>query len=431
MQQPYQGDGASRHSLRYVEQWLPTPYPRRTRKPYRLHVNFSFAWAIHSVHAVLYDAESAGRLPMMDFDKTVAAQRLTVGSGDAAHYLFGVSGPNAGKRIELGDGPVVLGRRPDATVQVDDPAVSGHHCRVSLMLDQLIVEDLKSTNGTFLDEKEIKEPSVFPIGSLLQIGNSLFKHELRSRDEVRNEERLAGDLEKAAAYVKSLLPKPIETDAISTHWRFIPSDKLGGDAFGYHWLDDDRFAVYLVDVCGHGTAPALHSVSVINVLRKRSLPNVDFTRPREVMAALNEAYLMREHAGMYFTLWYGIFDRSKGELAYASAGHPPALLVGLDGGGSQKLFTPNLSIGMLPEAQFTDASIHLDGPSNLYVYSDGAYEVVTTEGEEWRVDEFLEMVAAGADSPRGELDRIESGVREVMEPAEFDDDFSLLVVHFS
>lgn len=368
---------------------------------------------------------------MMDFDKTVAAQRLTVGSGDAAHYLFGINGPISGKRIELGDGPVILGRRPDATVRVDDPAVSGHHCKVSLMMDQVIVEDLRSTNGTFIDEEEITQPSVFPIGSLLQIGNCLFKHELRSRDEVRNEERLAGDLEKAAAYVKSLLPKPIHTDSINTHWRFIPSDKLGGDAFGYHWLDDDRFAIYLVDVSGHGTAPALHAVSVINVLRKRSLPNVDFTRPQQVLAALNEAYLMRDHADMYFTLWYSVFDRSSGELAFASAGHPPALLAGLDDGAPRKLFTPNLSIGMLPEAKFTDETIELATPANLYVYSDGAYEVVTTEGEEWRVDEFLDMVGSGVGDPAAELDRIESSVREVMEADEFDDDFSLLVVHFS
>lgn len=370
-------------------------------------------------------------LPVMDFDKTIAAQRLNVGGGDAAHYLFGISGPVAGKRIELGDGPVILGRRPDATVQVDDPAVSGHHCRVILMLDQVIVEDLRSTNGTFLDEEQVDEPSVFPIGSLLQIGNCLFKHELRSRDEVRNEERLAGDLEKAAAYVKSLLPRPIETETITTHWRFIPSDKLGGDAFGYHWLDHDHFAVYLVDVCGHGTAPALHSVSVINVLRKRSLPDVDFTRPRSVLAALNEAYLMRDHANMYFTLWYGVFDRRSRTLAYASAGHPPALIVGTEGGGVEKLFTPNLSIGMLPEATFTDDSVELATPCNLYVYSDGAYEVVTTEGEEWRVDEFLDMVSTGAGAPDGELDRIESSVRQMMQPDEFDDDFSLLVVHFS
>ena len=41
-----------------------------------------------------------------------------------------------------------------------------------------------------------------------------------------------------------------------TAWRFQPSTQLGGDAFGYHWLDEQRLAIYLLDVCGHGVTEA-------------------------------------------------------------------------------------------------------------------------------------------------------------------------------
>ena len=69
----------------------------------------------------------------------------------------------------------------------------------------------------------------------------------------RNEayRQLADELAKAAEYVKSLLPEPID-EPIRIRWEHIPSMQLGGDAFGYHWLDDDHFAIYLLDVCGHG-----------------------------------------------------------------------------------------------------------------------------------------------------------------------------------
>ena len=170
---------------------------------------------------------------------------------------------------------------------------------------------------------------------------------------------------------------------------------------------------------------------MINVLRKRSLPGVDFSRPAEVLKALNEAYLMRDHANLYFTMWYGVFDVSTGSLAYASGGHPPALLLGLKDGEARKLMTPNLSVGMIPDAAFTDDEVEITRPSNLYIYSDGAYEVETTAGEEWRVDEFLGMVAESPKTGVPELDRIEQGVREVMRLPDFDDDFSLLIVNFS
>ena len=63
-----------------------------------------------------------------------------------------------------------------------------------------------------------------------------------------SESHLRGELQKAANYVESLLSDPIE-GIISTRWSFIPSASLGGDSFGYHWIDENRFAVYLLDVC--------------------------------------------------------------------------------------------------------------------------------------------------------------------------------------
>ena len=106
------------------------------------------------------------------------------------------------------------------------------------------------------------------------------------------------ELAEAAAYVRSLLPSPLRGE-IETDWRFIPSTQLGGDAFGYHWLDDRYFAVYLLDVCGHGVGAALLSISVINVLRSQNLPKADFKDPSSVLKALNTAFQMEEHNNMF------------------------------------------------------------------------------------------------------------------------------------
>ena len=60
------------------------------------------------------------------------------------------------------------------------------------------------------------------------------------------------ELTEAANYVKQMLPLPLNDGPVSIDWRFVPSASLGGDAFGYQWIDDDNLAVYLVDVSGHG-----------------------------------------------------------------------------------------------------------------------------------------------------------------------------------
>ncbi len=96
---------------------------------------------------------------------------------------------------------------------------------------------------------------------------------------VASQQALAAELAEAAAYVQSLLPPPLTGGPVrdGPGVSFLPA-QLGGDAFGYHWLDDDRWRLYLLDVCGHGVKAALLSISAMNVLRSQALPHTD-SRP--------------------------------------------------------------------------------------------------------------------------------------------------------
>ncbi len=347
---------------------------------------------------------------------------------DGIHYLAVVDGPRKGQWIEVPAEPLVIGRSADADLVLDDRTVSGRHCRLRLEGEGLVVEDLGSMNGTYVGGMPARGPQQLPLGARLQVGSSVLKHEFRSRQEVQQQKLLTRELDKAAAYVRSLLPAPIDGEILSTDWRFVPCAQLGGDAFGYHWLDDDRFAIYLLDVCGHGPRSALHSVSVVNLLRKRTLRRVDFGRPVQVLRALNDAFQMEDHAGMYFTIWYGIFQASRRRLTFASAGHPPALLVDR-GRGPQELCIERPGIGLFEETDYEEQEVEVPAASRLYLFSDGAFEVTTDEGREWTIEEFLDLLAAPA-SRRGGPERIERAVRQVANADYFEDDFSLLVTDF-
>ena len=120
-------------------------------------------------------------------------------------------------------------------------------------------------------------------------------------------QELDRDIRKASDYVHSLLPAPSPADRCLPNGCFVPSTQLGGDAFGYYWLDPSTFVFYLIDVSGHGVGAAMHSVSVLNVLRQRALPDVDFTNPAQVLASLNTRFQMDRHNGLFFTMWYGVY----------------------------------------------------------------------------------------------------------------------------
>ena len=185
-----------------------------------------------------------------------------------------------------------------------------------------------------------------------------------------SEKRLAAELADAAKYVQSLLPAPMEGE-VRADWRFQPSAELGGDIFGYHWINPDRLAIYLLDVSGHGVGAALLSVSVFNVLRSQALPGTDFCDPSAVLRQLNRMFPMERQNNLLFTIWYGVFDRASRVLTYSSGGHPPAVLAGLSPAPPQKLSTGGRVLGCDPATEFRSESCDVKGCSRLYVFSDG------------------------------------------------------------
>jgi sigma-B regulation protein RsbU (phosphoserine phosphatase) len=224
------------------------------------------------------------------------------------------------------------------------------------------------------------------------------------------------------------LPPRLRRDDIRVDWCFIPSTVLGGDVFGYHFLSQDRLAIYLIDVCGHGAAAALHSVSVVNALRRQALADVDYGDPASVLAGLNHVFPMDDHDGMFFTAWYGVFAVSQRELLYASAGHPPALLLHAGGDATVPLATRSLGVGIVPAAVYTNASVTTSPGSSLYVFSDGVYEIETREGRRWRLRDFSDLVSQKQGDAATEVARLRDAVQQAALSPGLGDDFSLMVL---
>lgn len=239
---------------------------------------------------------------------------------------------------------------------------------------------------------------------------------------------LNAELMEAAAYVISLLPAPITEGPIRANWTFIPSTQLGGDAFGYHWLDDEHFCIYLLDVCGHGVGAAVLSISVMNVLRAQSLPNTDFHHPDKVLAALNETFPMEKHNNMFFTMWYGVYNKNTRELVYASGGHPPAVL--FNGTEVVLLKTPGLIVGGMPDTEFQVDKITLEKPSKLYVFSDGVYEIERADGTVYPLEDFIKTLGEPSKAGEEDLERILREARTLNGPGPFADDFSIIELEF-
>src|SRR5688572_2389579 len=370
-----------------------------------------------------------------DVDATMLARtglpHRDAGAGPArAHYLLVVDGEGTGRRILLGKDPVVIGRSAPAGVVLNDQRASRAHCRVCLALDEVIVIDLESSNGTFVDGQRVASGAPLPVGSRLRVGSHVLEHEWRIRKEVEESQELDRDLEQAWRYIQALLPAPLTEGPIRSDWVLVPCARLGGDAFGYRLLDARFFAMYLIDVSGHGTGAAMHAVSIMNVLRQGALAETDLRDPARVLAALNDMFRMETHGDLYLTVWYGVYDIEARTLTYASAGHHPAFLVGQSREESVALQTKNCAIGVMAQGTYTTGVAAVAPGSMLYVFSDGVFEIIDKAGVDWGLGDFVPLLLQPSVPGVAESRRVLDLVRQHAKEPEFQDDFTLMAFAF-
>lgn len=98
--------------------------------------------------------------------------------GRTARVLVVTSGSLAGTRITLGEQPVMIGRANDSTLVLTDDYASSRHARLTQRDGEWFVEDLGSTNGTYLDRNKVTAPMPVPPGVPIRIGKTVL--ELRS-----------------------------------------------------------------------------------------------------------------------------------------------------------------------------------------------------------------------------------------------------------
>jgi sigma-B regulation protein RsbU (phosphoserine phosphatase) len=188
--------------------------------------------------------------------------------------------------------------------------------------------------------------------------------------------------------------------------------------------------MYLLDVSGHGLGSALLSTSVLNVLRAQSLPDVSFYRPEKVLRALNETFPMGDQNQKYFTIWYGVLNCVNRQLLYASAGHPPAVLISVGDDGTVstlRLRTPGMPIGMMPDAKYKWHRCQVPPNSSLYLFSDGLYEVLQNNDQYLGLDAFIDLLTVARREKS--VDYILQSVMHRQVNTTTNDDMSLMMIH--
>lgn len=93
----------------------------------------------------------------------------------SAKYLVVTQGALANTRITLGTQDILLGRANDSTLVLTDEYASERHARLSRRGDDWYLDDLGSTNGTYLDRTKVTTPVRVPLGTPVRVGKTVIE----------------------------------------------------------------------------------------------------------------------------------------------------------------------------------------------------------------------------------------------------------------
>jgi serine phosphatase RsbU (regulator of sigma subunit) len=365
-----------------------------------------------------------------DSDKTVIARgMLAPAAAEAGHFLtFTENGVPVHRPVPAGG--CAIGRAAPAEIIIASPEISRRHCRIEIKNTHAILTDLGSTNGTWVNGARIERPTRILSGGQFTLGAFELRYERRDAREIAEEAALSADLRRAQDYVRAILPLPIPDPPIRVDWCFVPSAKLGGDAFGYQFLTGDIFTGFLLDVVGHGIGSAMHAANVADALRRRSLPGADFQDPAAVAAAVNDVFPMEEHNGLMLTMWIFSYHLPSRRLRFCCAGHHASFLLSPEAPDPAPLWQRSPAIGMLPAGKWTNGTVILPPQSSVFMFSDGAFEIITEDGRQWSMEDFRQLIRQPAIPGLEEPQRLYNAVRAAARPGPLDDDFSVLRMTF-
>jgi serine phosphatase RsbU (regulator of sigma subunit) len=234
------------------------------------------------------------------------------------------------------------------------------------------------------------------------------------------------ELELAAQVQRRLLPQaPPHLETLECVGGCLQARVVGGDYYDFLDLGPGRVGLVLADISGKGFSAALLMASLQASLRSRSAQAGDSLAPQ--LAEVNQLLHDSSQTHHYATLFLGVYEDDSRHLHYANCGHNPPILFRADGGGVERLAPTGMVVGLMEPWSCETAEVQLQPGDTLVVFSDGATDALSDDGEDFGEERLLETVQAHIEKPVAELlGAVVDTVRR-FSGSEQEDDLTLLV----
>jgi serine phosphatase RsbU (regulator of sigma subunit) len=226
----------------------------------------------------------------------------------------------------------------------------------------------------------------------------------RLYDLVRmQKDQLERELEMARMVQSSLIPEQlpkIPPFNLAATWR--AARQVAGDFYDVIQLSGNRWGLVIADVADKGAPAALFMAMTRSLIRSHA---GDVDSPAQLVARVNRDLCRQSTAGMFVTLFYALLDPQARRLSYTLAGHNPPLIRRADG-QLETLVRSGMALGVMLEAEYSQAELSFAPGDYLVMYTDGLTEALNPDGQEYGLDGLLAALQDDPDTAQELLEHL-------------------------
>jgi phosphoserine phosphatase RsbU/P len=246
---------------------------------------------------------------------------------------------------------------------------------------------------------------------------------LKERDDL-----IQKQLDMAGTIQRGILPGKInDWNELKFAVKYFSMDKIGGDFYDFHQIENNRIAIYIADVSGHGIPAAL-----VTTMAKVSFGNafLKYDSPKKIFREVNQELLDHVKTQDYLTCFMILID-DEYNVTYSNASHQKAILLRSTENRIERLDTNGLFIGAIEDARETyeEKTTKLNYGDRIILYTDGIPEAMNANREDYSNDRFEKIILHSKDLELREFTNyIIDDLQNFTGGSQIQDDITLLVI---
>ncbi len=264
------------------------------------------------------------------------------------------------------------------------------------------------------------------VGQLQRDFNQMTEHLEQLVDTAAQKELIDKELSLARDLQERLIPFDLpKAESIEFSTLFEPSAAIGGDYFDILRVDNDRLAIVIADVSGHGLPTGLRMAmlkAALVILVEEKKP------PQQILQRLSTLVRASDERRYFVTATIAVFNFRTGRMEITNAGHPPTYL--LRGGEVEEILLPGPPLGMLDD-NYGYRAFDLTSGDVVVWLSDGLIEAATASGDPFGYERIAKSLAGPVASPEEARDHLLAAVEKFTGGHPAEDDRTLVAMGFN